>query len=401
MILVDLLKSITYLKGDGKMSYGNQVQFKVYQQMETNLIPVTFEELEAKAKEKLDPKPFDYIGASAGAEVTARNNNQAFKKWKIVPRMLCDTSSRDLTVELFGKKLPFPLLLAPIGVQSIVHPEGELASARAAAAMGIPFIASTASTYSLEKTAVVMGESERWYQLYWSRDPEIAASMVKRAEKAGYSAIVITLDTPMMGWREKDIEHAYLPFLDAKGIGNYLEDPVFLSKLDCSPEEDIRSAIMLWAQVFGNPTLTWRDLEFIKAQTSLPILLKGVLHPDDAILAMKHGADGIIVSNHGGRQVDGAIPAIDALPEIVDAIKGKIPVLMDSGIRRGSDMIKALALGASAVLLGRPYVYGLALAGEEGVKQVLRNLLADFDLTMALSGKRTVAELNRDLLKRL
>jgi lactate 2-monooxygenase len=383
------------------MSFGNLVQLKVYQQLENNVIPVSFEELEAMAREKLDSKPFDYVGASAGAEVTAKNNNLAFENWRIVPRMLCDTLERDLSVELFGKKLLFPLMLAPIGVQSIVHPDGELASARAAAAMGVPFIASTASTNSLEKTAAAMGDGERWYQLYWSSDREIAASMVKRAEKAGYSAIVITLDTPMMGWREKDIEHSYLPFLEAKGIGNYLEDPVFLSRLERTPQEDIRSAIMLWAQVFGNPTLTWKDLEFIKAQTSLPILLKGILHPDDAKLALEHGVDGIIVSNHGGRQVDGAIPAIEALPDIVDVIKGEIPVLMDSGIRRGSDMIKALALGAKAVLLGRPYMYGLALAGEDGVKQVIRNLLADFDLTMALSGKRSVAELSRDMLKQI
>ncbi|MBB6452705.1 isopentenyl diphosphate isomerase/L-lactate dehydrogenase-like FMN-dependent dehydrogenase [Salirhabdus euzebyi] len=382
------------------MSFGNLVQAKVYQHMEENIIPSSFEQLEAKAKEKLDAKPYDYVAASAGAEVTVKSNNKSFEKWQIVPRMLCDTSVRDLSIELFGKKYAYPILCAPVGVQSIVHPEGELASARGAAAMDVPFIASTASTYSIEKTAEAMGDKERWFQLYWSSDKEIAASMVKRAEAAGYGAIVITLDTPMMGWREKDIEHAYLPFLQAEGIGNYLSDPVFCSRLEKSPQEDIRSAIMLWSQIFGNPTLTWKDLEFIKSQTSLPILLKGILHPDDAHLAVEHGADGIIVSNHGGRQVDGAVPAIDALPEIVDVVKGQIPVLMDSGIRRGSDIVKALALGAKAVLVGRPYMYGLALAGEEGVKQVLRNLIADFDLTLALSGKRNVSELNRDMLKK-
>ncbi|WP_284037831.1 lactate 2-monooxygenase [Neobacillus sp. 114] len=382
------------------MSFGNHVQFKVYQQHEKNIIPVSYEELEAKAKEKLENKPYYYVAASAGAEITAKQNNKAFEKWQIVPRMLCDTSSRNLSIELFGRKYAYPVLLAPVGVQSIVHPEGELATARAAAAMDVPFIASTASTYSLEKIAGEMGQAPRWYQLYWSKDREIAASMVKRAEAAGYDAIVITLDTPMMAWREKDIENAYLPFLEAQGIGNYLEDPVFCSRLDKSPQEDLQAAIMLWARVFGNPTLTWEDLEFIKAQTSLPILLKGILHPEDARLAVEHGVDGIIVSNHGGRQVDGAIAAIEALPEIVDAVKGDIPILMDSGIRRGSDILKALAIGAKAVLVGRPYMYGLALAGEEGVKQVLRNLLADFDLTLALSGKRTVSELNRDLLKR-
>ncbi|MRG86130.1 alpha-hydroxy-acid oxidizing protein [Salinibacillus xinjiangensis] len=367
--------------------------------MEENIIPPSFEQLEAKAEEFLDAKPYDYVAASAGAEVTVRQNNQSFDKWQIIPRMFRDTSERDLSVELFGNKLSYPLLCAPIGVQSIVHPEGELASARGAAAMDVPFIASTASTYSLEKTAEEMGEKDKWFQLYWSSDLEIAASMVKRAEKAGYSAIVITLDTPMMGWREKDIDHAYLPFLQAEGIGNYLSDPVFLSRLDKSPQEDMRSAIMLWSQIFGNPSLTWEDLDFIKAQTSLPIVLKGILHPDDARLAVQHGADGVIVSNHGGRQVDGAIPAIDALPEIVDAVEDNIPVLMDSGIRRGSDIVKAVALGAKAVLVGRPYMYGLALAGEKGVQQVLRNLIADFDLTMALSGKKSVRELNRGMLK--
>lgn len=381
------------------MSFGNEVQFKVYQQFEKNIVPVSYEELEAKAKEKLHPKPFYYVAASAGAEFTAEENNRAFQKWKIVPRMLCNTFERDLSIELFGKKLSYPIMLAPIGVQSIVHPDGELASARAAAAMDIPYIASTASTYSLERIAEEIKDAPKWFQLYWSRDPELAASMVKRAEAANYDAIVITLDTPMMGWREKDIEHAYLPFLEGEGLGNYFEDPVFLSRLDEPPHEDMMSAILLWTQLFGNPTLTWNDLQFIKSQTNLPILLKGILHPDDAKLAVEHGVDGIIVSNHGGRQVDGSIPAIDALPEIVDVVNDKIPVLMDSGIRRGSDVIKALALGAKAVLIGRPYMYGLALAGEEGVKQVIRNILADVDLTLALSGKTNIRDLSRDILR--
>jgi lactate 2-monooxygenase len=384
-----------------KMTYGNQIQLKVYQQIEENIIPVSYEKLEQKAKEHLDHNPFNYVAASAGAEITAKNNNKAFEKWQIVPRMLCDTSKRDLSIELFGKSLPYPILCAPVGIQSIVHPEGELASARAAASMDVPFISSTASTYSLEKIAGEMGNSEKWYQLYWSNDREIAKSMVQRAEASGYSAIVITVDTPMMAWREKDIENKYLPFLQGEGIGNYLEDPVFCSRLERSPKEDMTSAIMLWAKIFGNPTLTWKDLEYIRFQTNLPILLKGILHPDDAKLALLHGADGIIVSNHGGRQVDGAISTIDVLPGICDVIQDEIPVLMDSGIRRGSDMIKAIALGAKAVLVGRPYIYGLALAGEDGVKQVLRNLIADFDLTLALCGKSSVREINRDLLRKV
>jgi lactate 2-monooxygenase len=382
------------------MTYGNLVQTKVYQQLEENIIPVSYEDLEKKAKEHLRQEPYYYLAASAGAEVTAKNNTKAFEKWQIVPRMLCDTSKRDLSVELFGRTLSYPILCAPVGVQSIIHPEGELASARAAASMDVPFVSSTASTYSLEKISKEIGSAEKWFQLYWSNDREIAASMVKRAEASGYSAIVITLDTPMMAWREKDIENKYLPFLRGEGIGNYLEDPVFCSRLTRSPKEDMTSAIMLWAKVFGNPTLTWKDLEYIRFQTSLPILLKGILHPADAKLALEHGADGIIVSNHGGRQVDGAISSIDALPEICEVIKDEIPVLLDSGIRRGSDIIKSLALGAKAVLVGRPYMYGLALAGEEGVKQVLRNLIADFDLTLALSGKTSLKEINKDLLRK-
>ena len=381
------------------MSYGNQVQFQVYKYQIKPLIPVSFEDLEAEAKKKLDAAPYHYVAASAGAAETARANRDGLERRKIIPRMFCDTAVRDLSIELFGKNYPYPILCAPVGVQTIVHPEGELASARGAAAMKVPYIASTASTFSLERIGEeIKAEGGKWFQLYWSTDREISASMVQRAEQAGYTAIVITLDTPMLAWREKDIEHAYLPFLLGEGIGNYLEDPVFCSRLARPPQEDMESAILLWSQIFGNPTLTWRDLEYMRMQTSLPILIKGILHPEDARLALEHGVDGIIVSNHGGRQVDGAIGAIDALPKICEVVKEDIPILMDSGIRRGADVLKALALGAKAVLVGRPYMYGLALAGEEGVKQVLRNLIADFDLTMALAGKKSIQEVDRSLL---
>ncbi|SER57931.1 lactate 2-monooxygenase [Salipaludibacillus aurantiacus] len=383
------------------MGFGNDVQLKVYQHMEENIIPVSFEELELEAKKNLEEKAYYYVAASAGSPTDARRNTFAFEKYEIVPRMLRDTSERDLSVELFGSRIPFPLLCAPIGVQSIIHPEGELASIRAASEMGIPFISSTAATSPLEKTMEAAETDNHWFQLYWSKDREIAASMVKRAEAAGYKAIVVTLDTTMLGWREKDIENTYLPFLQGEGIGNYLHDPVFRSRLEKPPEEDMKEAIKLWAGIFGDPSLTWEDLEFLKSQTTLPIVLKGILHPDDAKQALQHGMDGIIVSNHGGRQVGSVVPAIDVLPEIAEAVDGKVPVLMDSGIRRGSDMVKALALGASAVLVGRPYMYGLALAGEDGVKQVLRNLLADFDLTMGLSGRSSIQELRSKALKRV
>jgi L-lactate dehydrogenase (cytochrome) len=383
-------------------NFGNLVQFEYYQSMFTppseDRLPVAFEEWEARAKEKLDAPKFDYIAGGAGAGDTMRANRRAFDRWQIVPRMLRDVSDRDLSVTLFGQTLPYPILLAPIGVQSIIHPDGELAAARAAASLGVPFIASTAATEPLEAIAEACGSAPRWFQLYWSKDPDVTASFLRRAERAGYSAIVVTLDTPMMAWRERDLEHAYLPFLLGEGIGNYLTDPAFRSKLSRPPEEDLAGAVAHWVSVFGNPGLTWEDLAFLREHTRLPVLLKGILHPDDAELAIRCGMDGIIVSNHGGRQVDGAVAALDALVEVCRVVRGRVPVLMDSGIRRGADIVKALSLGADAVLIGRPYAYGLAVAGETGVRQVLRNLIADLDLTLALSGRRSVKELDPSVL---
>lgn len=327
-------------------------------------------------------------------------NLNAFDQWNIMPRMLRNVEDRDLTVELFGKTYNYPILHAPIGVQSIIHEEGDLGSARACAEMGIPFTVSSASTVPMEKIAEKMGDAPRWFQLYWSKDPDVTVSFLQRAEKSGYSAIVVTLDTPMLAWREYDLKNVYLPFLLGEGLGNYLTDPAFRSKLEKPPEEDPTSAIMQWTQIFGNPRLTWDDITFLREHTNLPILLKGVLHPDDAKLAMEHGIDGIIVSNHGGRQVDGSISALEALPQIVDTVQEKMPVMMDSGIRRGSDVLKAIALGATAVLVGRPCMYGLAVAGGKGVQEVLTNLLADMDLTMALAGKKSVAEIDRSMLRK-
>ncbi|WP_088069663.1 alpha-hydroxy-acid oxidizing protein [Gottfriedia luciferensis] len=379
-------------------NFGNNVQLQVYGSGKKSAIPVRYEELEMLAKEKLDEGPFYYIAGGAGSERSMNENRLAFDKWKIVPRMLRNVSERGMSVNLFGKTYHSPILFAPIGVQSIAHPEGELEAAKAAAELKIPYITSTASTYSLEKVSNVIGDNPKWYQLYCSSDMEIAASMMKRAEANGYEAIVITLDTSIMGWREKDIENAYLPFLQGQGIGNYIEDPVFRSRLNKTPEDDPQSAILLWTKLFGNPSLTWDDLVYLRQQTKLPILLKGILHKEDAKLALEYGMDGIIVSNHGGRQVDGTISTLDALECICSEFKGKFPILMDSGIRRGSDVYKALAIGADAVLIGRPYMYGLALAGKNGVLQVMRNILADFDLTMALSGQKSISELNPTLL---
>lgn len=366
-------------------------------------LPVSVELREEKARAILSPRAYDFVRGGVGSEDTCRANLEAFRRWRIVPRMFRDVSRRDLSVELLGLRLPAPVLLGPIGVQSIVHPEAEIGAARAAAGLGIPFVLSTAASRPLEAVAEARGDAPFWYQLYWSRDSELTASIVGRAERAGYTAIVVTLDANLLGWRERDLSHAYLPFLDAEGLANYFSDPVFRGHLARPPEEDPAAAVRYWSSVYSHTALTWDDLRFLRRHTRLPILLKGILHPEDAALAVRHGADGIIVSNHGGRQVDGSIAALDALPGVVEAVKAaraEIPVLFDSGIRRGADAVKALALGARAILLGRLYMWGLAIAGEPGVREVLLNFLADFDLTLALSGYRSPSELSPSALAR-
>ncbi len=382
-------------------AYGTEWQFQIYQgglMGQRPSVPVPLAQLEQKAKEVLSAEAFDYIAGGAGGEDTMRANLEAFRRWRIVPRMLRDISRRTLSVELFGARLPVPVLLGPVGVQSIVHPEAEIAVARAAASLGIPFVLSTAGSRTIEQVAEAMGDALRWYQLYWPKDPDLAASLVARAERAGYQAIVVTLDTHLLAWRERDLGHPFLPFLRAEGLANYFSDPVFRAKLDQPPEQDPIAAVRAWVGLYSDTSLTWDGLAFLRRHTRLPILLKGILHPGDAALALKYGADGVIVSNHGGRQVDGAIAALDALPEVVSVLKGRIPILFDSGIRRGADALKALALGANAVLLGRLYLWGLAVAGEQGVREVVLNFLADFDLTMALSGYASCGELNQAVL---
>jgi lactate 2-monooxygenase len=363
-------------------------------------LPIATAELEQRARELLSPEAFGYVAGGAGTEATMRANRRAFERWEIVPRMLRDVSVRDLGGTLLGTVLPAPVLLAPIGVQSIVHPEAELAVGRAAAAVGLPAILSTAASHSIEQVAAAMGPASRWYQLYWPKDRELAASFVDRAAQAGYAAIVVTLDTWMLGWRPRDLQSGYLPFLKGEGVANYFSDPVFRAALARPPEDDPGPAIGLWAQQFSNPTVTWADLAWLREQTGLPIVLKGILHEDDARRALDAGVDGLIVSNHGGRQVDGAVASLDALPAVREAVGDDFPLLLDSGIRTGADVFKALALGADAVCLGRPFAWGLALGGQEGVESVLRYLLGELDLTLALSGYTTIAQLDRAALRR-
>jgi lactate 2-monooxygenase len=396
-------------------------------------VPVDPERLEQRARRALSRRAAAYVWAGAGAGSTLRANRAAFERWRIVPRMLRDVSARDTSVELFGRRLPAPFLLAPIGVLELAHREADLAVARAARDLGVPMIFSNQASRPMEACARELGESPRWMQLYWSSSDELVESLVSRAEACGCEAIVVTLDTTILGWRPGDLDLAFLPFLRGRGIAQYTSDPVFRSEIERAagaasdapqPRPTLsaiktfigltraypepfwrtlasgrgRAAVERFVALYSRPSLTWEDLPFLRERTRLPILLKGILHRSDAARALDAGVDGIVVSNHGGRQVDGAIATLEALPAIVDAVSGRVPVLLDSGVRTGADAFKALALGATAVLVGRPYVYGLAIAGAAGVGEVLENLLAEFDLTMGLAGCRSVAEIDRSAL---
>jgi lactate 2-monooxygenase len=385
--------------------------------------------LEQRAKSVLTSRAFDYIAGGAGLGHTVSQNRSVFDQYKIVPRMLNDVSERDTSVEILGTKLPSPIFLSPVGVLELAHDDADLAVARAASLLGVPFIFSNQASVPMETVASAMGNSPRWFQMYWSKSRDLVASFVQRAETCGCKAIVVTLDTTLLGWRTRDLDLAYLPFLEGKGIAQYTSDPVFqklMDEPDATPpiKQNItihsiaglikmtraypggnffgkllsgrpRKAVQKFVNIYSNPALTWDDLSFLRKNTKLPIVLKGILHSDDASKAIDHGVDGIIISNHGGRQVDGSVSTLGVLPKIADVVNNKIPVMIDGGIRGGADMFKALALGAKAVCIGRPYAYGLAIAGEQGVYEVLRNFMADFELTMALSGCKNVKEVSR------
>jgi isopentenyl diphosphate isomerase/L-lactate dehydrogenase-like FMN-dependent dehydrogenase len=397
-------------------------------------VPVAAELLEDRARKVMSRKGFAYVAGGAGLETTIEANRAAFERWQIVPRVLRDTSARDCRVELFSRKLSSPFLLAPIGVLEAVHRDADRAVARAAAADDVPMIFSNQASVAMEECADVMEDAPRWFQLYWSTSNELVASLVRRAEACGCGAIVVTLDTTQFGWRPRDLDLGFLPFALGQGMAQYTSDPVFNTLIkDAKDTEAVsrerptvsavrslielartypgpfwsnlvsprpRAAVRLFLETYSRPSLGWDDLSFLRGLTSMPILLKGILDPDDARTALAHGANGIVVSNHGGRQVDGAIASLDALPAIVEAVGEEIPILLDSGIRGGADAFKALALGARAVLIGRPYVYGLGIAGEHGVREVIRNFRAEFDLTMGLAGCASVAEIKPSMLAR-
>jgi lactate 2-monooxygenase len=374
---------------------GALVQNAIYIAQEPPEWPIAALDWERAAEATLDAGAFGYIAGGAGAEETMRANLEAFRSWRIRPRMLTGNAERDLSVDVLGMHSPTPFLFAPIGVLSIAHEEAEVGVAKAAASSGVPFILSSAATNSIEEVAET--NAPRWFQLYWGNDREICASFVKRAEESGYGAIVLTLDTLTLGWRPRDLRASYLPFLKGEGCGQYFSDPVFLSRLDQPPSEDPLTAAAMMLANFPNVGLTWSDVDWLRGQTSLPLLVKGVLTATDAELALQHGVDGIVVSNHGGRQVDGAVAALDALVEVREALPDAV-VLVDGGIRTAADIVKAIALGADAVLLGRPYAYALAVGGQRGVEELIQNLTAELDLTLALAGAHSVRELDRSWL---
>jgi lactate 2-monooxygenase len=362
--------------------------------------PVTFAGWESAAQEKLEHRLWDYVSGGAGDEHTQRGNVSAFERWGIVPRMLAGAADRDLSVRLFGHPCPTPVFLCPIGVLGLLTDDGhgDLAAAAASAASGVPMVASTLMQDPLEDVAAALGDTPGFFQLYTPNDRELAESFVRRAEAAGFRGIVVTLDTWSLGYRPRDLRHATFPQLRGACLANYLTDPVFRGKLAAPPEDDPAAANLAWAMTFGNPSLTWADLAWLRGLTGLPLLLKGICHPDDVRRARDAGVDGIYCSNHGGRQAASA-PAIDLLPAVVDAADG-LPVLFDSGVRSGADVVKALALGATAVGIGRPYGYGAALGGTAGIEWVLSCLLAETDLTMGLNGFADVASLTREILVR-
>ena len=420
------------------MSIGRSLQGGIYRAGlfgAKPVVPTSYDALEAAAEQAMSAQAWSYVHGGAGNQATVRANRDALDRVRLVPRHLVDVDERDLSVELLGRTLPAPLLLAPIGVLEMAHPLAEHAVARAAAAVGVPMVISTQGSVPMEETVASLGDTPRLYQLYWSREDALARSFVERAEAIGADAIVVTLDTHVLGWRTHDLDLGYLPFARGEGIAQYTSDPVFRALVEArvggatgtaTPRPTLaqipaalkalrsihrhwpdragrgdprpRLAVETFLDVFSRSDLTWPDLARLRAMTDLPILVKGVQHRDDARLAIEHGVDGIVVSNHGGRQVDGAIGSLEALPGVVEEVAGRVPVLFDSGVRSGADVVKALALGARAVLLGRPWVYGLALAGEDGVRAVLEHVIAEIDLTLGLIGARSIADLGPEVL---
>jgi isopentenyl-diphosphate delta-isomerase len=360
--------------------------------------PIAYTDLREAAWEQMDERARAYVHGGSGTEETFERNRD-FSSYRIVPRMLRGVQNRDLSVELLGNRQEFPVMITPLGVQSLLHEEGELATARACRELDVPFTLSSLASTPMEEVSDALGETTKWFQFYWSSDRAVAESFLDRAEASGYDAIVFTVDAPTLGWRDRLLERGYYPFLEGEGVANYLSDPAFRDGLEAPPEQDMQAAVDRFLEIFGDESLTWSDLEYLADYTDLPVVLKGVLHPEDARLALEHGADAVQVSTHGGRQVDGSITALEALPEVAEAVGEEAPVLFDSGVRRGSQVFKALACGADAAMIGRPFAYGLGLDGQPAVEWVLENIIAEFDLTMGLAGYDDAAAIDSSAVR--
>jgi len=383
---------------DTPRHFGPEIQGAIYLRGlggATPPVPTDFKTLEAAAKAKMAPEAWAYTAGGAGLETAMDANRAAFDRFPIAQRMLGGAGQRDLGCEMFGMRVAAPILSCPVGVLEMMHPDADLAVARAMSRLNLPMIISSQASFPMEAIAEANGDGPRVFQLYWGKSDAIAESFVRRAEAIGCKAIFITLDTTILGWRPRDLNLGFLPFLRGQGIAQYTSDPAFRALLPAPPEENMQGAAIQFTQVFSDPGLDWARIAKIRSWTKLPVVLKGIMRADDAVKAVSEGYDGIMVSNHGGRQVDGGIGALDALPGVVAAVKGKVPVLMDSGIRCGADIFKALALGARGVGIGRPYVYGLALGGDAGVQAVMEHLAAELDITMALNGCRSPADISR------
>ena len=386
------------------VNYGD-FQFEIYLNGLSGVLPkmpTDFATLLRRAEAALSDDVLNYVQGGCGDELTQDRNVTAFRRWGMTPRMLVDGSQRDLSIELFGMKLPHPLFMAPIGVTGMATPDqhGDIAAAQASAMAGVPYCHTVLSNDPMEDVARHCGDVPAFFQLYTPHDRALCESLVGRAEAAGYRALVVTLDTPTVGWRPRDLNASNFPQLRGHVLQNYFSDPVFKASLAKSIEDDRRAAIMSVISNFGR-FVTWKDLPWFREMTKMPIVVKGICHKDDARRAVDEGVDAIYCSNHGGRQANGGIAAIDMLPDVVEGAGGRVPVLFDSGIRSGSDVVKALALGATAVGIGRPFFYGLALNGAEGAAYVMKCILAEADLMMAVNGWPTLEHVREAGAKRV
>ncbi|MBC9719427.1 alpha-hydroxy-acid oxidizing protein [Streptomyces sp. TRM66268-LWL] len=395
------------------MSYSGSYQTEVFRQGGSPF-PFTVGGLEREAKSALPEKYFDYIAGGAGCENTVAANRAAFTRWGLIYRVLRDGIPADPGCELFGARLSMPVLLAPAGVGELAHREAETAAARAAAEVGVAQVLSAVASSSLEQVAQAAPHGTRWFQFAWPDDEKLARSLIARTEAAGYGAIMVMGDCYAAGWRTRELSAGFFPFDHCYGLGNYLSDPRFWELIGQPMDvqgDDIpdmsrvarsvaATAASTWNRVFAKPALTVTDIEQLRTWTRLPILVKGVCHPGEAAALIDAGVDGLVVSNHGGRQLDNCVAALDCLPGVVEAVGDRVPVLFDSGVRTGTDVLIALALGAKAVMIGRPWLYGLAIGGQAGVTHVLRCIHAELTSALTLTGHRRADTLSTDDLTR-